>query len=86
MSFSRNKLSLILLMMNEIIESEDIVTSNIVMMKYKSHPHVRNLTLLSTTIRNDHFRPKVDIEDWILKYSAHDFHVKYSMTRVTFYN
>ncbi|KAL5246059.1 hypothetical protein ACI65C_013467 [Semiaphis heraclei] len=71
-------------MMNDIVESDDIVTSNIVIMKPKCN--LRKLTLLSTAIRNENFRPKADIEDWIIKYSAHDFHVNYRMTQDTFYN
>lgn len=72
------------MMMNDIVESDDIVTSNIVMTKPKCN--FKKLTLLSTVIRNEHFRPKADIEDWIIKYSAHDFHVNYRMTQDTFYN
>lgn len=70
--------------MNDILESDDIIISNIVTMKPKCH--LNNLTLLSTTIRNVHFRPKADVEDWIIKFSAHDFHVNYRMTQETFYN
>lgn len=84
MNFSRIKLSLILLMMNDILESYDIITSNIVTMKPKFHLY--NLTLLSIIIQNVHFRPKADVEDWIIKYSTHDFHVYYKMTQETFYN
>jgi len=54
------------------------------MMKKKS-TSLNHLRTLCSDIRKKHFRPSAEVEVWITKYSAYDFHVNCRMTQDTFY-
>jgi len=85
MSSKQNKINILLMMMNDMMESDDMVFNNMMfMMKFKS-TRLKHLRTLCSDIWEKHFHPSAEIEVWITKYSAYDFHVNYRMTQDKFY-
>lgn len=80
MSSKQNKLNLLVMMMNDMMKSDDMMF----LIKNKS-TGLNHLRTLCSDIHEKHFRPSAVVEVWITKYSAYDFHVNYRMTQDTFY-